>query len=940
VGKTATFPLSHLTTVKIEAGRDRISLTAEKEYLNVRGLRTGLVQLRLLTPGRAPEVVRLSLTAPRPLTSTLMQVAPPAPSTAGASGVPGAGTSPDGTVTTASPTSGQAPNLNLGAATTGTGTGTGTPGLLPGVPDTIPNTVPNTLPGFGAAPVPGTAPDLGAVPFGTTPGQSPLSSDFTGQIVPPPAPPLPSLNSYGNNGTAPTDNRTAPARPRSAQPAPNRPTASRSTANRSTASSSGLGSAARPAVRRTAPVAQAPRISPILPAPARNNRANVAYRTAPGLPRSVPASGGNQGITVTQGLARLIRFPSNILAVFFSNPAVMDARAINARTIAVTGIGPGPSTLAVFTSQFPGDAVGRANIYRIQTQSRNGASNQNQVPDARLIGQAITAALGDPRVRATIITLPDGSLAARLAGTVRNQVEVDAAKTTAAFFVPKVIPALYADINAPTIDAVTNGTANLPPEAGLQENLRRITNNQSIELVPLPTGLAFKAEVGSVEEAESLLRVLPTLDQQIIPFIVVRGQQSQERYYNATVPLLTGEDRQLTQKLHDVTGVRSVYAVRTASNGLACYGQVRTRGEYDTVRRYMHVMAQTSVPPAVQGTSQGTTLRPQGLEGAPLPNYDPNGGYRRNLGLQMFVRITDPTQSVIRKVTVETSIIEVSRTALRNLGLEYGTVNLINETVSGGTTTITNNGNQTSPVIVNRTIDPTFNPGTALAGNGFVGGQSLRNINPFRVRLNALISNGDARVLSRPNVTSIEGASAQITIGGERPVPKAVATQGAVGTQVEFRRFGVIISMRPTVTNNNTILLQIRADITQPDRTFEINLNGALIPGETVRSVDTTLNVRPGDTIVMGGLITNDRRQQTSKVPVLGDLPVIGSLFRSRRFENNETELAIFMTPNLDFMPADMETLENSIAIPSFPPLPSRQESNSILFQETTRSAG
>jgi pilus assembly protein CpaC len=218
--------------------------------------------------------------------------------------------------------------------------------------------------------------------------------------------------------------------------------------------------------------------------------------------------------------------------------------------------------------------------------------------------------------------------------------------------------------------------------------------------------------------------------------------------------------------------------------------------------------------------------------------------------------------------------------------------------------------------------------------------EGFQNLNPFRVRLNALFTNGDARLLARPNVTAVEGASAQITIGGERPVPKAVATQGAVGTQVEFRRFGVIITMRPTVSGDNTILLQIRADITQPDRTFEINLGGALIPGETVRSVDTTINVRPGDTVIMGGLMTNDKRQSTSKVPILGDLPIIGSLFRSRRFENNETELAIFMTPRIDASAAGMEEIENLNRVPSYPALPSRQESNSVLFQQTTRSAG
>ncbi len=686
----------------------------------------------------------------------------------------------------------------------------------------------------------------------------------------------------------------------------------------------------------------APQISPSLPPPLPTARANVGYRPSAPLPRNVNTGGSRRGIQISQGSAKLLSFPNNVLAVFFSDPSVMDARAINARTIAVTGIGAGVSTLAVFTSREPGDKVGRANIYRIETIARSG---QNAVPvrDARTIERAINLALGDPRVRASVIALPDGSLITRLAGTVRNAAEVQAAISTASFYVPsdRVISSLYADINAPTLDAVlASGSLANTPESGLQENLRRITGNRSIELVSLPTGLAFKAEVNSADEAQSLLRVLPSLNQQVIPFIVIRGQNpASSPYYNTTIPVLSGEDRQLTQKLQDVTGVNTVYAVRASSNGLACYGTVRTRTDYNTVRRYMLAMAQSSAPPALQGTSQGgTTLRPQGYEGPILPANDISGGYLRNLGLQMFVRITDPGQSVIRKVTVETSIVEISRTALKNLGVEVGSATLLGRSITLPTINPLTGG-QITPGVNNSTIDPTFRPGLVSAGNGFSGNESLQILDPFRARINALVNNGNARILSQPNVSAVEGAAAQITIGGERPVPKVVATVGAVGTQVEFRRYGVIISMRPTVTGENTILLQIRADVTAPDRTFEINIGGSLVPGEAVRSVDTTINVRPGDTVVMGGLITNEKRQQLSKVPILGDLPIIGSLFRSKRFDNNETELAIFMSPRIESMPADMESIEEMNRIPALPALPSRDQSNAILFQTTTRSA-
>jgi pilus assembly protein CpaC len=114
-----------------------------------------------------------------------------------------------------------------------------------------------------------------------------------------------------------------------------------------------------------------------------------------------------------------------------------------------------------------------------------------------------------------------------------------------------------------------------------------------------------------------------------------------------------------------------------------------------------------------------------------------------------------------------------------------------------------------------------------------------------------------------------------------------------VNNSVVFRNYGIILTMRPTLTDDDTIILQIRADVTNIDPTTAVNLGGAIIPGETVRSVDTTLTVREGDTIVMGGLITNERSQITSRIPVLSNIPIIGSLFRSKRFQNNESELAI-----------------------------------------------
>ncbi len=909
LGSKVSFPLAANAKFVIEEGAVSLTSDTSNGALTLKGVMAGSARVRIQTPGQADAVYQLTVaekssSAQNLLTANISKTATPSGSeqfitrrTALQLTERGALLPPD-----ASPLPDYL--LNIPAPT------------IPVSPSPSTTTTPSTLPELTPAPN-----ENAPIPLPTLPAPPQLAPQ--GAATPPLAP-VPAITELQPAPTPrPATVRTAPVRTVPAQPvAVKGPTVLRATSN-------GTG-----------------KISQILPAPAKNVRAvGVTYKTQPSLPKTVRAGAAGQNIQVTQGLARLISFPENILSVFFSDPAVMDARAINARTIAVTGVGGGQSTLAIFTSRYPGDAVGQANVYRLQTTPR-GANllADNRTPQS--VADAITVALGDPRIRVTATKVPDGPLVARLSGTVRNIAEVEAASATARFFAPQVVSALYADVNAPSIDAVYAGSVNLSPEAGLQNNLRRITGNKSIELVPLPTGIAFKAEVESQDEAESLLRLLPSLNQQVIPFIVVRGQTAtDERYYNSTVPLLVGEDLQLTQKLQSVTGIRTVYAVRSSGSSVSIYGNVRNRSEYEAVNRYAYVVAQKADPVAVQGTTQGgSTLRPQGFEGPNIPSYDPAAGYFKSLGVQLFVRIMDPSEATVRNVTVETNIVEISRTSLKNLGAQYGSASLTEETITapvpGGTTITTNpDGTQTvtqnpgTPGSVLRRIIPAFNSGTILAGNGFIGTGGFGAVDPFRAQINALAQKGDARILARPNLRSVEGSVAQITIGGERPVPKAVAANGTTGQSVEVRRYGVIVTMRPTVTDDNTIILQIRCDVTQPDRTYEINLGGALIPGESVRSVDTTMTMRPGDTIVLGGLLTNDKRQQTSKVPILGDLPILGPLFKSKRYENNETELAIFLTPRIEALPGTMDTQTKVKAAPGYPALPSRQETNNILVQ-------
>ena len=974
VGKTVNYPFPARSTYSIESGAPNVLCETENGTLSVKATRAGSVRLRIQTPGQNARLITLQLAdsddkaAPTSQSfgsQTLLPAVPVAAArpTTIASAIPpidlgrlavtnrvssqvidraptGGGIPQRAPLSGAAPAS-ATPPINLGpvpaAGSLAPALATDAPlAPAPGSAARSPFQLfpPDYTGGNGAAPaVPNTPlniPAAGAPPL----PQAPVTS-----ANPLPRPDLPASATPPVNLTPPATAGATQIMPRLPQP----PVPSAAAPN-------AIFNPTLPPAMQPGANANGATISPSLPAPATGINPNVAYKTTPNLPASYNQLKATQGVDVTQGEARLLKFQNNILAVFFSDPNVMDARAINARTIAVTGTGGGQSTLAVFTERYPGDAVGFPSVYRVNTRNRGGLTAAT--PDPAAVEEALIMAISDPRIRVSVFKIPEGTLAARLTGVVRDTAEVQGAITTASFFVPRVLPSVYADPNVPSIDAVLSGVAAQSPDAQLQENLRRITGNSSIELISMPGSLVLKAEADSQEDAQSLLQLLPTLNKPVIPFVTIKGGGRME---SSNIPVLQGEDLQLTQKLQAVTSVRTVYAVRASGNSVAIYGTVQDRGEYETVKRYGLVIAQSSAPVAQQGSAQGgAVFRPQGREEPPLAAYDPAAGYYRQLGVQMFVRILDPSEATIRNVTIETNIVEITRNNLKNLGAEYGSATLTGEAItaatpgtstpvldSAGNPTIDANGNPVLNVVggvagaITRTINPAFNAGSQLLGNGFAGFGGFGAINPYRVRINAIASKTNARVLASPNIRATEGTVAQITIGGERPVPTASASFGSNAQSIEFRRFGVILTMRPTVSDDNTIILQIRADVTQPDQTFAINVNGAIIPGESVRSIDTTITVRPGDIVVMGGLLSNDKRQQTSKVPILGDIPIIGSLFRSKRFENNETELAIFMTPRIDALPATMTTKEYLGRIPSFPPLPGRQESGSSVFSQS-----
>ncbi len=177
---------------------------------------------------------------------------------------------------------------------------------------------------------------------------------------------------------------------------------------------------------------------------------------------------------------------------------------------------------------------------------------------------------------------------------------------------------------------------------------------------------------------------------------------------------------------------------------------------------------------------------------------------------------------------------------------------------------------------------------------GAIGGSLVTNDVDINVLIDALNREGLARTLAEPNLTALSGETASFTAGGEFPIP--VAQDGGT-TTIEFKQFGVILDFTPTVLTPDRISLRVRPEVSDLTPNGSIVTEGFEIPALTVRRVDTTVELASGQSLVIGGLLQQSTRDVIDKLPGLGDIPVLGSLFTSSRYQNNETELIVTVTP-------------------------------------------
>jgi pilus assembly protein CpaC len=241
-------------------------------------------------------------------------------------------------------------------------------------------------------------------------------------------------------------------------------------------------------------------------------------------------------------------------------------------------------------------------------------------------------------------------------------------------------------------------------------------------------------------------------------------------------------------------------------------------------------------------------------------------------------------------VQVDVRVVEFSRSALKQVGLNFfkqsngfsfgsfspGGV----QSYSGGS----GPGTASYLPTLGGPVASAFNLVVNAGGRGIFGDLSL------------LEANNLARVLAEPTLVALSGQSASFLAGGEIPVP---SPQGLGSTAIQWKQYGVGLTLTPTVLNPHRIALKVAPESSQLDFVNSVTISGVAVPGITTRRADTTVELGDGESFVIGGLIDRETMSNVSKVPLLGDLPIIGAFFKNLSYQQNDKELLIIVTPHL-----------------------------------------
>jgi pilus assembly protein CpaC len=245
--------------------------------------------------------------------------------------------------------------------------------------------------------------------------------------------------------------------------------------------------------------------------------------------------------------------------------------------------------------------------------------------------------------------------------------------------------------------------------------------------------------------------------------------------------------------------------------------------------------------------------------------------------------VTQPSLEAEATILIKAKLIEVKKSALRDIGIDWA--DIANGPVFASLDElVTNNHFRVIPDSITGVDQLPLQLGT---NNHYF---AFNTVVDSVVKL--LVNNGDARMLAEPTLTCINGGKADFLVGGEVPIP--VQNQdGALN--VIFKQFGIILNFQPLANDAGLIRTKVGVEVSSVDKAISV----LGIPGFASRKTNTEMNVQTGETMVVAGLFSSDDAKTVVKVPGLGEIPILGELFKSRQFRRGETELVVLVTPQI-----------------------------------------
>jgi pilus assembly protein CpaC len=252
-------------------------------------------------------------------------------------------------------------------------------------------------------------------------------------------------------------------------------------------------------------------------------------------------------------------------------------------------------------------------------------------------------------------------------------------------------------------------------------------------------------------------------------------------------------------------------------------------------------------------------------------------------GFKAVNMLGSPVKNAMQ-VQLQVRVAEVSRTKLKELGSSFATAN-------GGTSAF---ASAAGPATLNE-VDGGALKYLFAGANLFLFNSGINT----QMLIHALKTQGALRALAEPNLIAMDGEEASFLAGGEYPVPVIQSGTERNSVSIVFKAYGVKLNFKPTIIDENHIRLVLEPEVSTIDFSTGVKFDGFLIPGLRTRRAKTGIELRDGQSFALAGLLDNSETRTMSKIPLLGDIPILGALFKSKSFQKQETELMFFVTANL-----------------------------------------